>query len=335
MISVFDRSIFTGLGLTLGLMGLSLTTMPAQALVIRTGNGNTTAPAGDQGWSYVGSVGNGSGVYMGNGWVLTARHVNRNTPFNLNGINYTLTGQTVSLAPAAGDSGSPDLLLFRINNAPNLPWLSVRQTTLTVGTAVTMVGTGFISGSAEQNYSIGPASNLVGFDVSANRGKLWGENIVWRNYDQNIDDNRDLITSNNGDNVNDLFFSGLGFNSRTFTTHFNKETYDGEVSRTHEAQAQGGDSGAGVFANNAGTWELSGIMVSILDFRSNSAIYHGTGPSGFDILNGRPGDVTYAVDLTYYRDQIISVIPEPASLIFMTLTLPMLWRRQRSEKAAG
>ncbi len=323
-----NRSVTAALGITLGLMGLTLAPSATQALVVRTGNGNTTAPTGDQGWSYVGSVGNGSGVYMGNGWVLTARHVNRNTPFNLNGTNYTLTGQTVSLAPVSGDSGSPDLLLFRIQNAPNLPWLPIRQTTITTGTAVTMIGTGLIAGSGEQNYSIGPASNLVGFDVSTNRSKLWGENIVWRDYGQNIDDNRDLITSNNGDTVNDLFFSGLGFNSRTFTTHFNKETYDGEPSRTHEAQAQGGDSGGGVFANNAGTWELSGIMVSILGFRSNSAIYHGTGPGAFDILGGRPGDVTYAIDLTFYRDQIVSVIPEPASMLFMALTLPMLWRRR-------
>ncbi|NJL30584.1 MAG: trypsin-like peptidase domain-containing protein [Phycisphaerales bacterium] len=277
------------LGLTLGLAGFVVSPDATLALVVRTGNGNDSAPIEDQGWSHVGSIGNGSGVYMGNGWVLTARHVNRNTPFNLDGIDYSLTGQTVPIAPVAGDSGSPDLLLFRINNAPNLPLMPIRQTSITPGTAVTMIGTGSIVGSGEKSYSTGIGANaLVGFDVSATRSKLWGENTVWRTYEQNIDDNRDLITLNNGDTLNDLFFNGLGYSSRTFTTHFNKETYDGESSRTHEAQAQGGDSGAGVFANNAGTWELSGLMVSIFGYRSNSAIYHGTGALTNDILGGRP-----------------------------------------------
>src|SRR5947209_2176432 len=40
-----------------------------------TGTQDTVAPAGIPGWLNVGRIGSGSGVYLGNGWVLTAWHV--------------------------------------------------------------------------------------------------------------------------------------------------------------------------------------------------------------------------------------------------------------------
>jgi hypothetical protein len=49
----------------------------ARAVVIDTisGTGNTSAPADDPGWKNVGVRGIGTGVYLGNDWVLTAYHV--------------------------------------------------------------------------------------------------------------------------------------------------------------------------------------------------------------------------------------------------------------------
>ena len=40
-----------------------------------TGTGNTTAPSDNPGWGNVGVRGIGTGVYLGNLWVLTASHV--------------------------------------------------------------------------------------------------------------------------------------------------------------------------------------------------------------------------------------------------------------------
>jgi hypothetical protein len=72
-------------------------------------------------------------------------------------------------------------------------------------------------------------------------------------------------------------------------------TFD-EGASEHEAQAQYGDSGGAVFAkNDLGEWELTGIIFAI------------------DIYEGQPsyvlyGNVTYAIDLSAYRDQIIAAV---------------------------
>lgn len=69
-----------------------------------------------------------------------------------------------------------------------------------------------------------------------------------------------------------------------------------EAATLHEAQAQYGDSGGPVFAKNAqDQWELAGIIFTI------------------DIYEGQPsyvlyGNVTYAIDLSAYRDQIIAAV---------------------------
>jgi hypothetical protein len=71
---------------------------------------------------------------------------------------------------------------------------------------------------------------------------------------------------------------------------------------TGESQGAVGDSGGGVFYLNGSTWELAGIM----------------GATG--TFNGQPGEtavfgnLTYLIDLSYYRSSVIAVIPEPAHL---------------------
>lgn len=310
-------------GLSVGLCSLGLSVSVVSAMVVKGGTSNTaslSAPTGDQGWSHVGSIGNGTGVYLGNGWVLTASHVNRNTAYNLNGTDYAID-QTRTLSAASGDTGTPDMVMFHIANAPSMPWLSINQTAVTSGTNVTMIGTGNVAAGTETTYG----SGLIGYDYGS-RAKAWGENKVWRTYSQNIDNNLDLMTGNDGDSINDLFLSS----SRTFTTHFNKNVYLGETSRTNEAQAGNHDSGSGVFVYQNGQWELAGLVISLLgyDYNNNHAIYSSTGST--DLLGGRPGDVTYAIDLSYYRDQIVAIVPEPASLALCAIGSAMLRGRSKT-----
>ena len=54
-----------------------LLAVPAQALILDSGDGqgNTSPPVDDPGWSHVGRIGGPGGIYLGNGWVLTANHV--------------------------------------------------------------------------------------------------------------------------------------------------------------------------------------------------------------------------------------------------------------------
>jgi hypothetical protein len=65
----------------------------------------------------------------------------------------------------------------------------------------------------------------------------------------------------------------------------------------HEAQGAYGDSGGGVFAKNASdVWELVGIIFAIDEYEDQPYYY---------VLDG---NVTYAVDLASYHDQIIATV---------------------------
>ncbi len=46
------------------------TSNPCLAVVITAGSGNTSAPADDPGWDYVGARGGATCVYLGNNWVF-------------------------------------------------------------------------------------------------------------------------------------------------------------------------------------------------------------------------------------------------------------------------
>ena len=71
----------------------------------------------------------------------------------------------------------------------------------------------------------------------------------------------------------------------------------GEGITSHEAQAVEGDSGGAVFAKNGeGEWELSGVMFSVH--------VHPSQPARATL----DGNITFSVDLSRYRDQIIPLV---------------------------
>jgi hypothetical protein len=141
------RGIHRPLALMALAAALALAPQPARGVIIQTlsGTGNTTAPHDDPGWNNVSFRGNGTAVYVGNGWVLTANHVT--------GGNMTFGGQTYAEVPgtafsltnnaAAGKTANTDLKMFPIDGIPaGLPTLAIASTTPTAGTAMTMIGGG-------------------------------------------------------------------------------------------------------------------------------------------------------------------------------------------------
>ncbi len=86
--------------------------------------------------------------------------------------------------------------------------------------------------------------------------------------------------------------------SRAFWTEFTQAPPPQVTA--HEAQAATGDSGGALFADNGGGWELGGVLFAIAAFGgqpANSAFY---------------GNLTYAVDLAFYRSAILAVTTRPA-----------------------
>ncbi len=207
-----------------------LLSAPAEALILDSGDGqgNTSAPADDPGWAHVGMVSGPTGIYLGNGWVLTANHVFVSNPI-FGGIQYPVVpGSTVQLSNP--DTSLADLKVFRIDPSPALPLLKIRSTSPANNANVTMIALGLSRGAATSWMGIN------GYLWGSTGGMRWGTNRV----------------------------AGASFiGTWSFNTTFTKITQGGT---THEAQGADGDSGGAVFIKNGSTWELAGVLLAVGSF---------------------------------------------------------------------
>jgi hypothetical protein len=287
----------------------------ARAVVISGVDGtiNTTGTNAGGGWDYVGAMNGASGIYLGeyNGgyWVLTARHVNAG--------NFTLSGTTYNYVPGSvvqitnADTTPTDLVVFRIDSQPPaLPNLALRSTPLTSG-AIKMMGYGRDRAADETTWYVetGTTPNVWsstmtpgwdeqrnGYETVGSSTKRWGNNTI------------------SGTAGISYSVSGTTMNVLAIVTDF--DDVDGE------GQGILGDSGGGLFYLNGGTWELAGSIVTVGTFSgqpSNTAVY---------------GNLTYAVDISKYRDAILAAIPEPGICGLSLLGGAFLLARRRLRERA-
>ena len=182
---------------------------------------------GITGWDYVGTINGASGVYLGNGWVLTAGHVGTGDFVLTTGAaagTYYYDGVSQSVS---NSSGTADLTLFQLSNSPNLPKLSL----------ATSVPSSFLYTS-----SGGPVA-MIGYGGGS--GKTWG-------YDQ--------VTLAN----EQISVSGYSYSSADFITS-DAAISNGSATHTNNSQLVSGDSGGGDFIYNTslGEWQLTGINEAI------------------------------------------------------------------------
>jgi hypothetical protein len=213
-----------------------LLTSPAAALIIDASDEERyerpPQKEKDPGWAYVSRRGNTSAVYLGNGWVLGVQHTGAGE-LVLDGVTYPAVPKSgVQLVKPGEEGTTADLILFRVDPAPDLPELPLREEPLHFGTRVTFIGHGQGRGEAIEWQGI------AGFRWKRPAVKRWGMNRV---YASGID-----VTAPKSTWI-----------TRCFQTDFSQH------GTPHEAQAALGDSGGAVFAKGLRGWELAGLLVSI------------------------------------------------------------------------
>lgn len=245
-------------------------------------------------WNYIGIVNGGTGVYLDNGWVLTANHVGAGN-ITLNGQlhYYDASVPTVRLRDPAQPQNYTDLLLFKLTQQLPLTPVQISQDEPTVSQSVLMTGGGYERAASSTTWDVDmstnpwtwttPATkpqlpNITGYLTQSPRAVRWGSN--------RLSDGTAYV------NIG-------GVQVYVFGTQFNSS------GTTYEAQAVNGDSGGGVWWLHDGQWELTGTILSV------------------SVLSGQPSGIgsgmldyskTYAADLSYYRAQIMEVIFEAAIL---------------------
>lgn len=287
----------------------------AVAVVQTSGNANNTAPGGQPFFANIGTLNGASVIYLANGWAMTANHVASSLPATVNfgGTSYgTEVGSFHRLNnPMPEMSTFTDIVLFRLSVIPPLSALGISTATPTVGSELMMIGNGRIQENSETEWTYtelpGPGNdtwfeaapgegNISGYKTTGTKEVRWGENAV---HETLLEVNLGTIPA--------------PVDILAYTTQFD----EGEL--LNEAQAVVGDSGGGVFSYNGSEWELSGMMVAVGTYENQpngaeSAIY---------------GGQTLVADLSFYRPQILAIIPEPSSLTFLLGSACLLGRRRR------
>lgn len=210
------------------------TTSAAQAVLIDTGDGtgNTTAPTQDPGFDNVGVVNGLSGVYVRNGWVITANHVGEH-PILLDGVSYDpIVGSKIRLQNP--DASYADLAVYKLKETPPIPDLLITDSAPGVNALITVIGNGRDRGA--------PTSwmGVDGYQWATTRAIRWGTNRI------SAINQFDLNTSSFWVIFNDLPGGGGG---------------------QHEADVVEGDSGGGAFTGSGSSAELIGILFAHAGFQ--------------------------------------------------------------------
>lgn len=185
-------------------------------------------PGDDPGWQNVGRRGTTSAIYLGRGWVLTARHSRMGEVVFGESVHRPVGDSMIWLDDPSG--AKADLILFRIQPEPELLPLRLRRRAPAPGSSVMMVGYGVRRGEPLEWKS------FSGFRIAVGGARHWGMNTV---------ESRQIDVRGPNETL-----------TRCFQLAF---TENG----VHQGLAGGGDSGGAVFARGPKGWRLGGVMLSV------------------------------------------------------------------------
>ena len=293
---------------------------PVFAVVVGSTTGNTAAPPDPTfPWSNVGITAGATGVYLGDRWVLTARHVHgegdpKTIAFPQIGVFHAEANSKIEI-PNSDPSmlARSDLAMFRLKEDPGLPPLRISVDTPAIGTEVYLVGHGLDreEGLTYWDADIRPGRNVwsesdepneyAGFKMVSSHSLRWGTNLV--EYDEalfweNNDPGHTIVRTIEGGETVLLITE---FDRDGFSSPYVSDERDAIVT-PFESQAVIGDSGGGVFVHNEGRWELAGVMNAVLGQENQD---EPGGPNSR--FNALFGSTTLSANLADYRDAILSL----------------------------
>jgi len=240
------------------------------------GEGNTDLPDPDPGVANVGRRfrGGRSAVYLGDRWVLTARHVGEGDLLFGRDRFRAIPGSQIDFYNP--DGSAVDLVLFQLETAPDLPPLRISREAPRPGTPVWLAGYGFSRGRALE-WRRSPADPPIGgWRWRGRTLRRWGTNLV--------------------EGVGESIVIG-DTRTRAIATLFT-DPFDPWATES-EASAAVGDSGGALFVQTERGFELAGILFAVTN--------HEDQPARTTLF----GNLTLAVDLAYYRDQIVEITRAP------------------------
>ena len=295
----------------LALINLLLLSASSQALIVYDANSNsntynTSVPASPTIydptaalWDNVvqirkpdGTSPDASGVYLGNGFILTANHVT--------GTRYFIQGQEylvdTSYNHTGLDPGSKqvtnsqdqglDLKLVKIQSPPSLDGIQMMNSSqIALGSYTLFIGWGVGKGTPE---TTDPANQgwLWG-DEKTTAKERWGRNFTLdSNYNFTSDPNTYLATQ---------------FNRNVFAypTAYNNDVFNLSV----------GDSGGGLFEYVNNQWMLAGIGDRVT---TNGSAYYDRNTG----LIGDQPDASFFISMPAHSQDVLNAIPEPSVLTF-------------------
>lgn len=244
---------------------------------------------------------NASGIYLGNGYFLTARHVDAvaiGQQVKINGTLYDLDTSfdvdgILRVEDIPGVDDPVDMKIFRVLLPPIL--------------ASASLNTNGVNDILRYSYLVGNGVGK-GTDVLS-QGWNWGNDTTrakrWAtNYTLDASDSAFLSGLADYSALGTVFFSEYGANTGSATL---------------------GDSGSALFQYLGGQWVVSGLVTFV---EVNGSSFYNRGPS--DPVNP---DYSAFVRMSAYSSAILSVIPEPTSAALCLLAgLAMVCLRASSNR---
>ena len=288
---------------------LALSAAPAPALVLwgLDNSANQSDPGTGAPWGAVAKVTNsdgslieGSAVYLGNGFMLTANHVTMNLTYSFVTFDEV---ETFAIDPTFNDG----VRSYGKQVAPGVDMAVFKLTSIPVSaTAAVLLPT------ATESFSASSSATLVGWGVGRNASSPVGTNTVgWDNA--TTSDKRWGLNAPRGANNLSYTLGSQNYLYEALITYAGTTNSPNPANKglgSSEAGATLYDSGSGLFQEIGGDWYLIGLTTAV---QSNGTTTYGADSSG-------GGDANYFARISTYDEQITALVPEPSTLSLLALS---------------